>query len=371
VGNSSVSQPISLSPWFASTLPRGVVDAGVAEFVLDGVVGERRVVRLQVEGEAVVEVVVPEEGEDGRGIVVVLVYYALPWFGLDKQLAVEADVICVVGGQTEEAGHVIDFPLHAGVEKRLVALATATEDQILAAEPVRHLDDLLSLGSGVGEDVGVRRGSGAVCVLSLGEKLCRPHSSSIPVSSMRSSIRSTTASDATLIQVFGQNDLCVRQRSQPAMILRMSVSPRTRWIAQHSEPSPATLWTSRYRLSHSPYVLVNRIHVPSMRTAVLLEPSEFELQDRPRPSPGPDDVLVNIRDVGICGSDVHYYEHGRIGNYVVEDPSFLVTRAPAKSSRSATTSMASNPATASPSNPASRAGAVRTASAVTTTSASR
>jgi len=42
VGNSSVSQPISLSPWFASTLPRGVVDAGVAEFVLDGVVGERR-----------------------------------------------------------------------------------------------------------------------------------------------------------------------------------------------------------------------------------------------------------------------------------------------------------------------------------------
>jgi L-iditol 2-dehydrogenase len=60
-----------------------------------------------------------------------------------------------------------------------------------------------------------------------------------------------------------------------------------------------------------------------MRTAVLLEPSEFELQDRPRPSPGPDDVLVNIRDVGICGSDVHYYEHGRIGNYVVEDPLVL------------------------------------------------
>jgi len=60
-----------------------------------------------------------------------------------------------------------------------------------------------------------------------------------------------------------------------------------------------------------------------MRTAVLVEPTEFELEDRPKPSPGPDDVLVAISDVGICGSDVHYYEHGRIGDYVVEDPLVL------------------------------------------------
>ena len=60
-----------------------------------------------------------------------------------------------------------------------------------------------------------------------------------------------------------------------------------------------------------------------MRTAVLVEPTEFALEDRDRPEPGPDDVLVAIRDVGICGSDVHYYEHGRIGDYVVEDPLVL------------------------------------------------
>ncbi|WP_424000531.1 NAD(P)-dependent alcohol dehydrogenase [Haloarcula salina] len=60
-----------------------------------------------------------------------------------------------------------------------------------------------------------------------------------------------------------------------------------------------------------------------MRTAVLVEPTEFELEDRPKPSPGPDDVLVAVSDVGICGSDVHYYEHGRIGDYVVEDPLVL------------------------------------------------
>ncbi|MFC4360575.1 NAD(P)-dependent alcohol dehydrogenase [Halobium salinum] len=60
-----------------------------------------------------------------------------------------------------------------------------------------------------------------------------------------------------------------------------------------------------------------------MRTAVLVEPHQFELEDRPRPMPAPDEVLVAVRDVGICGSDVHYYEHGRIGDYVVENPLVL------------------------------------------------
>lgn len=60
-----------------------------------------------------------------------------------------------------------------------------------------------------------------------------------------------------------------------------------------------------------------------MRTAVLTEPHAFEHEDRPRPTPADDEVLVAVRDVGICGSDVHYYEHGRIGDYVVEDPLVL------------------------------------------------
>ncbi len=60
-----------------------------------------------------------------------------------------------------------------------------------------------------------------------------------------------------------------------------------------------------------------------MRSAVLTEPGQFELEERERPEPGPEDVLVAISDVGICGSDVHYYEHGRIGDYVVEEPLVL------------------------------------------------
>ncbi|KAL0514291.1 LOW QUALITY PROTEIN: putative Alcohol dehydrogenase GroES-like domain/Zinc-binding dehydrogenase [Leishmania shawi] len=38
---------------------------------------------------------------------------------------------------------------------------------------------------------------------------------------------------------------------------------------------------------------------------------------------GPHDCRVKIHSVGICGSDVHYYEHGRIGPFVVEKPMIL------------------------------------------------
>ncbi len=38
---------------------------------------------------------------------------------------------------------------------------------------------------------------------------------------------------------------------------------------------------------------------------------------------GPRDVRIALRTVGICGSDVHYYTHGRIGPYVVRDPMIL------------------------------------------------
>ncbi len=37
----------------------------------------------------------------------------------------------------------------------------------------------------------------------------------------------------------------------------------------------------------------------------------------------PDSVRIQIKTVGICGSDVHYYTHGRIGQYIVKEPMIL------------------------------------------------
>ena len=60
-----------------------------------------------------------------------------------------------------------------------------------------------------------------------------------------------------------------------------------------------------------------------MRAAVLNRPGEIEVVERPTPTPGPHEVLVRIRAVGVCGSDTHYYDHGRIGRFVVEQPMVL------------------------------------------------
>ena len=59
------------------------------------------------------------------------------------------------------------------------------------------------------------------------------------------------------------------------------------------------------------------------RAAVLYAPHDVRIEERPVPLPGPEDVLVEVRAVGVCGSDVHYYEHGRIGRFRVEAPLVL------------------------------------------------
>jgi D-xylulose reductase len=38
---------------------------------------------------------------------------------------------------------------------------------------------------------------------------------------------------------------------------------------------------------------------------------------------GPRDVRIQLKTVGVCGSDVHYYTHGAIGSFVVREPMIL------------------------------------------------
>jgi L-iditol 2-dehydrogenase len=59
------------------------------------------------------------------------------------------------------------------------------------------------------------------------------------------------------------------------------------------------------------------------RAAVLHAVRDVRVEERPVPEPGPLDVLVEIAAVGVCGSDVHYYEHGRIATRVVRAPHVL------------------------------------------------
>lgn len=61
----------------------------------------------------------------------------------------------------------------------------------------------------------------------------------------------------------------------------------------------------------------------AMRVSVLRDVGEVVTEERPVPQAGPREVLVEVDTVGTCGSDVHYYQHGRIGDFVVREPLIL------------------------------------------------
>jgi D-xylulose reductase len=61
-----------------------------------------------------------------------------------------------------------------------------------------------------------------------------------------------------------------------------------------------------------------------MRALVLEKAHELTMRDIDLPlDVGSNDVKIKIGTVGICGSDVRYYTHGRIGAFVVNQPMVL------------------------------------------------
>lgn len=65
-----------------------------------------------------------------------------------------------------------------------------------------------------------------------------------------------------------------------------------------------------------------------MKSLVLEKKDELTLRDFPaidrvEERLGARDVRIRLHTVGICGSDVHYYTHGRIGPFVVNEPMIL------------------------------------------------
>ncbi len=47
---------------------------------------------------------------------------------------------------------------------------------------------------------------------------------------------------------------------------------------------------------------------------------DLRVVESPIPAPAAGEVLVRLGAAGICGSDQHYYFHGRVGNFVIREP---------------------------------------------------
>lgn len=60
-----------------------------------------------------------------------------------------------------------------------------------------------------------------------------------------------------------------------------------------------------------------------MKVSIMTDLKKIEFIERDIPKPKSDEVLVKLEYVGVCGSDLHYYEHGAIGNYIVKYPFVL------------------------------------------------
>lgn len=57
-----------------------------------------------------------------------------------------------------------------------------------------------------------------------------------------------------------------------------------------------------------------------MKACVLYGIKDLRIEDRPLPEPQAGHVRLRMGGVGICGSDQHYYQLGRVGNAVITEP---------------------------------------------------
>ena len=60
-----------------------------------------------------------------------------------------------------------------------------------------------------------------------------------------------------------------------------------------------------------------------MKAAVLYKPLDMRIEEVEIPQISSDEVLIRMKRVGICGSDVHFYLRGRIASFIVEKPLIL------------------------------------------------
>ena len=61
----------------------------------------------------------------------------------------------------------------------------------------------------------------------------------------------------------------------------------------------------------------------SNKTFYMTDLEKIEVGEAPMPVIGPDDVMIKVQSVGVCGSDLHYYHTGSIGDFVVKPPFIL------------------------------------------------
>ncbi|KAH7064864.1 chaperonin 10-like protein [Macrophomina phaseolina] len=61
----------------------------------------------------------------------------------------------------------------------------------------------------------------------------------------------------------------------------------------------------------------------SIRASVLHGAKDLKIENRELTAPAPNELQVAVRSTGLCGSDLHYYNHYRNGDIIVKEPMSL------------------------------------------------
>ncbi|MET2716152.1 L-idonate 5-dehydrogenase [Streptomyces harbinensis] len=65
------------------------------------------------------------------------------------------------------------------------------------------------------------------------------------------------------------------------------------------------------------------MHPTTVRACTVHGAGDLRIEERTTPGPGPGEIAVAIALGGICGSDLHYYHQGRVGDFAVREPMVL------------------------------------------------
>ncbi|KAL5498943.1 hypothetical protein ACEPAH_1461 [Sanghuangporus vaninii] len=80
--------------------------------------------------------------------------------------------------------------------------------------------------------------------------------------------------------------------------------------------------TNSFLLSRS-HLPASPLSLPSTSAAVCYGPSDLRVDSRPLWPPAPGEATIALGPTGLCGSDLHYYTHGRNGDFALRAPLVL------------------------------------------------
>jgi len=60
-----------------------------------------------------------------------------------------------------------------------------------------------------------------------------------------------------------------------------------------------------------------------MKAAKWFGPRDMRVVDVEKPQPKPHEAVIRVESIGVCGSDLHYFDEGRIGETVITEPLIL------------------------------------------------